>query len=624
MIPKTFKGNDINDGTNYDAYMMAPAYGLPKVDPSLVARSGNWPVISTIGRPGQQVYLEIIIRGSNTTTLRRQLLRWFDPEDETPGQLVVEEEDGSLDRYLMCLCKSFEEAPNTAGLVFSVTLQVDEDVRKRLTTAVTDAWNITATGQTRVINNTGEDEAYPIFTIEPTTAKSTGFAWKRWIPIRWTADVGAQMHPLDLTAGGFDTAALITAGKMQADGDDLRIYVNGLDVDRWLSAINTTTTKIWSNLSFSAKQEVTLETAIAGPGAITTIDVNEDISGFPAAGILVIGSEALTYTNKNNQLKRFTGVTRAQKGTSAAAHAVGDTAWWVQNDVWMHYGDSSLGSLFVPDPNKFQPIFDLTASSNTFWDYQNFGQSGVARPGAWSRYVTNGAETYVGDEGGTATPFEELGIRVTGTIEGAVGGWSLFNPFGISSANFLNGEKRINSTALNNFRAYLRSSADSSSWFTEYTIPVPAVSSTWEIWARNETFNTGARYIVLELNEKGGAESFVECSRVIVTVTAAPTITINAEQSNYQLDCTLTNTTTGKAIILSFNMQINEGLEADTDEKTITYLKDGSSQFQALGLVGGPRRAWLPLARGNNTLQFDDAGTVAVTITTEFEPRYYD
>jgi hypothetical protein len=70
-------------------------------------------------------------------------------------------------------------------------------------------------------------------------------------------------------------------------------------------------------------------------------------------------------------------------------------------------------------------------------------------------------------------------------------------------------------------------------------------------------------------------------------------------------------------------MGLNDELEVNTDAKTIIDLSDNSSQFQARKLVEGARLQWLPLAAGENTLSFTDAGTNGVTITIDWEQRYY-
>ena len=75
---------------------------------------------------------------------------------------------------------------------------------------------------------------------------------------------------------------------------------------------------------------------------------------------------------------------------------------------------------------------------------------------------------------------------------------------------------------------------------------------------------------------------------------------------------------------VNFDMDLDEDLEIDTYEKTVIYRKDESNQFNSLALVGGSRKHWLPLAVGNNTLQFDDVGTGNVTVDFFWYERYYE
>src|SRR5690606_8208292 len=52
--------------------------------------------------------------------------------------------------------------------------------------------------------------------------------------------------------------------------------------------------------------------------SVTTITV-DDTTGYPAAGTLLVDSEAMTYTGKTGTT--FTGITRGALGTAAAAHS---------------------------------------------------------------------------------------------------------------------------------------------------------------------------------------------------------------------------------------------------------------------------------------------------------------
>ena len=160
-----------------------------------------------------------------------------------------------------------------------------------------------------------EDKAYPVLYIAPRTARTSGFEHKVWVAVVWKAGA-ADTYPVKL--GTMDTNALVGAGKMQADCDDLRVYNGANEIDRWILDPNTATTDVWVNLDFEAEQSVLLGTAIAGAGAITEIDANGDISGFPNEGLLWIDAECFTYQGKNDVDRQFLNVTREARGTAAA------------------------------------------------------------------------------------------------------------------------------------------------------------------------------------------------------------------------------------------------------------------------------------------------------------------
>src|SRR5688572_19771991 len=94
MKVKTYRGHDINDGTNYISGLKAKPRGLPQVRGRRVTRTGRWPRLSGIDRPGKVLTCEIIIQGV-TDAKQKQLAQWFDPENETPGAFVIADDDGS-------------------------------------------------------------------------------------------------------------------------------------------------------------------------------------------------------------------------------------------------------------------------------------------------------------------------------------------------------------------------------------------------------------------------------------------------------------------------------------------------------------------------------------------------
>jgi len=644
-------------GSNYTVGLQAGgAISLPSVEAIAVKRMGRWPLFGALDRQARTLYLGITIDATPLSTYRDYLMRWFDPEDEEPKQLVATDDDGtSNERYVEAVCLGLfpkSDGEKVTSSMYIAVLSVSGDVRWRSTSneEATD-WNITSTGQTKVVSNTGKDDAFPILTITPTTGKTGGFGYKRWVPIHWKASVGYTNYPYDTTNGGLNTAALVTGGKAQADGDDFRVYVNGVQKDRWFgastAAFNTTVTKVWVNLTFQADVPMTLKTAIASSGDLTSIDVNESISSMPASGIVIIDSEAFTYTSKNDGDKKFTGITRAAKGTSMAAHTASTSVIWIQHDVWWFYDNSSLTAPTQDD--DYKPAFDLDTSTNTSWDYNNFGehdgQDELPRSGRWSYVETadpydrvypyyGNQYTQVNGPGMSGNPdgeHGEIGIFAIVSGSGVVGRHQLYHPAGITAANFQNGEKRATDGAGNmdmfSEAIGLQSSADGVYWDDEYDIPDPTVADTWQSWSQNLT-SLSVKYIALRADATQTALEYfrVECSDVTVSLNSSYTPAIaltTTEQGCYELDCLLTNQTTGDIIGVALLMATDESLEIDTYDKVITLLDDGSKHLEALTIINGPRREWLKLLPGNNTLRFDDTGTNAVTIEIGWAKRDY-
>lgn len=641
MKLKSWNGHLINDGTIYLAHWGQHApHGLPAVEAGFAPRSGQWPGLTVVNRPGRLHKFTVYVRpgGGGSSS---ELAGWFDPHDETAKQLVVEDAAGGNDRYVMAICERFDEVPFLAGLVYQVQIRIHDDVFWRKATPATDSEAITASGQTWNVVNNGAADAYPSIKIKPTTLKTSGFSYKQPIFIVWRATQGAIRYPTDLTNDAFNTSAEIGAGRMQADGDDLRVYVNGVEVDRWLDGINTTTTKVWAILDFAPAITGSLATAIAASGAIATIDFSTvltagQFANLPPTGAVRLDSEVLTYTGKINQSLQLTGITRAARGTSEGAHLAGAAIYWLQHEIEIRYGDATLSAPTV-DPMQ-EPIINLATSTNASWDYDSFGTSGVpagsayaTRPGAWQFVdTTDSCREYTANRGTQATPWSEIGIAqdiLGGKL--SIGRWEIWNPCFITNANFANGEK-YSATNLSAWYASIQSRTPGGAYTLEDTIAAPSALVTWEAWSDNQAIDAGSDTVILQLQRAAGVpapeDQFLEVADVTLTLDSSytPVSVIGSRVTFYPLSCRITNNTTGEAIDLDFSMALNQQLAVDTDARTVTYLADGSNQFQALELVGGPRKDWLKLAPGTNQLQFDETDLVAVTVDLEWEERHYN
>lgn len=610
----------INDGINYTA-VLTPARGLPSAQIHKTKRLHAHPLVSSVERLGQTYSLHLAIEDeSNVETLRQALELWFDYEDETAKVLVIEDDDGSNDRYVYAICRALDEVPDSAARMFVATMEVHGDVRWRSTTPETDSWNVTASGQTKVVANDGNDNAYPIFTVKPTSAKTSNtYGYRQFATVRWPKDEAACEYPLDVVDNSLDTATLIAAGKMQADGDDLRVEVDGVEVDRWLDDVDDATTKVFCNLNFAAKAEGTLAVALTATGTISAVELQSgvDMRKFPDAGLLVIGGEVFVYTAKDEAQRQFTGITPGAKNTSRAVHGIGDTVWWCQHEVWLWYDNSSVSAPDVDDDKK--PAFELDLSTNAILVYEKFGENDGLRTGAWKRLTHWGKpEFYGGNQYTDADPWVENGVALDEVK--AKARLALHNPMGISNVAITNGE--VYSSSRTYLNAWIASSENGGKWYREYTIPDAAANDTWDSWSRSEAITNDRPWVGVAIKNCYRSQTHrIEFSDCTVTLATSPTVTLGSEESMYSLDCVIENQTAGKSIRITLGIKLDQELEINTDERTATLLDDGSNQYQAVTRVEGARIDWLALLPGNNTLRFTDEGTDAATISLEWEKR---
>lgn len=519
----------------------------------------------------------------------------------------------------------------TSDRRLAVRLDSDGDALWRQRNGDYAAHTLDSASDSFTVDNDGDADAYPIFYIEPQSGKAAGQIYKRWCPAIWNAaESSGSYYPVMI-------GALNLTGKAQADGDDIRVFVDGEEVDRWLGGTLVSAVKVWYNGSFEPAIAMTLVEAIDADDESLT--VNGDIATLPAEGILYIGSEAITYTSRNVNTGVIGGLTRAAKGTSAAGHSASAAVYWVQHDVWVYYGDASLSA---PDTDDdYEPIIDLDNSTNASWVYTEFGEDGAARPLSWAyadalhgiSTYGGGLDEYTANRGGDAEPWEELGIYYDGGPTGTgyhANHWYVYNPCGITGANFQSGEQNVSDAESGNdwywdFR--IRSSPDGETWTDEYTIPDPSGYGAWEAWSRNETLDAGATYVGLyaRVRDSGLLETptcNVEASSVTLALDDDPTAVNGAEQTNYPLDLVIENQETGESIALELGLSLNEVLTVDTDSKTIVHA-DGTRAPTAL-TKDAPRLTWLRLVPGENTIALADAGTVQLAVRMVWDRRLYE
>lgn len=353
---------------------------------------------------------------------------------------------------------------------------------------------------------------------------SADMVYKEFTAVRWKKDVATTnmangIYPLDLTDGSLNTAALVTAGQMRSDGNDLRVIVNGAEVDRWLAGMNGTSTKIWANLQFAADISMSLNGGITA-GA-TSLTVTGTITGLPSTGIVQIGSEFIYYGAKAGQV--LSNLVRGYKDSTAVSHSSADPVLWLQHDIELLWGDLAASAPAVND--NYKPAFDLSLSTNTSWVFTEFGEDDGLRAANWEfRQFAGTPVRYGGNHGAAADPWEELGIQSDTTAET---GWlGLYNVCGLTNANFQNGEKYRGAA---NWEGRILSHvshaslASLSSPITEYVIPSPTAATTWESWSQNEALTANSVWVILHHSTNVGDSGYLEASNVTLTLNSGNT-----------------------------------------------------------------------------------------------------
>ncbi len=631
---KTWDGININDGINYICIIPDDAPFMPSVEARFVKRSDNFPHYA--GKNFDMVKIPLVLK-----TLKKDLTasirRMFDTSNITPKRLVVTYDEIGEDVYI-------EGVPITVELEgtskFEIILAVADPIWKSVEIQETTA-TVSDANPSIQLDITSALEVYPTYTIQPSIGID-GYRFMRFVKIWNKLNERLTSYPLDITNGGLDTASLVTQGKMLANGNDLRVFVDGAEVPRWITDMNTSATKVWIIVDLPAKMETKLGAVIPANGSINEIIIqptktNDDIlRKMPTAGIVEIDNEIFTYNAIDLVQRKLYGVTRAQKGTTAAVHLAGATVKLIPRDIWLVYGNQLADE--PEQDNTYKPLFNLTTSSNTQWIYpgDGFWASSGLRTGAWNPAVVvstgKTSRYYTAGEGADIDPAMRMGCEMNiwernGNVMGESARivWVLSNPCMITRIS-ASGTKYRNYVAFPTFAGLQKMLDAGMSWMNVWNETFPSQQNTWISWSKTN-YAVDAKYVRFALEGSIFANALnranFEVSTVIIDINATNTPVINVfpEYGQRHINVTITNTTLNERIQLKTPSITGDTIIIDTEHKIVTM--NGQNSINSLQ-VSEIRRDWLRLVPGMNELTFtSNEGSLGVLdVTVSYRTRW--
>lgn len=659
LVPYSYNGTVINKAvglsTDYDAYFMREQSDLQtRTNPFYTKRAGAYPIIAGKDFLPTAVTMQIEMQ-HDYQTLFESLNTLFDTKDETPRQFIcIDTEDSNKQYYVYATAKQVSQDP-AGGPTAIVQLAYDDPIFQTVTQN-SQTFSITAATDSTSVTNGGNDYAYPIFEITPTTQPSTDYLYNMYCQVLPRASYPYPNRYLDITGSTdttWDTAALVTGGKMQSAGQDIRVLRDGVFVDFWLDGINTTDTHVIVTADMPPARNMTLKTAISATDTVTEIVLNYTttnkayISACPNTGRLIldasIGStdtEEFTYTARIITATKlaFTVNARSARNTSAYDHAANANVRYLPYDFNIIYGNTTATAYATDNTRK--PIQALTSRNNSF-SYTNFFDESGLRPGIFKKSIRKVSNvslsrsnffTSTNDEGDT-DPATAMGMAGYTYLSGGVYrgdavqlAWLGYFPDLIASVS-ASGEQYQSATSRLN--PYLRAAktATSTAFTNLWTVAAQTSSdyATWTTWSKassDATIPSGSVYLQwLATGSQlgtGDQNSKVNITSLTVGLTNYPHVMLRTESNNYKLDCTIT--IGSESLAIAYPMLLNETLIIDCDPDFPNAKHKGIIVNGAVSL-SSIRSAWLKLSPGANTVYFDSNLAAASNVTVVIKWR---
>ena len=648
----TWDGTSINNNASYVArFVEMGEAAQPRSEIKFVERPSNYPLLGYKRQNAREfeIAIEPLV---DYRFLVDKLKQVFDTNStgSTLKRLVAQDTDNNNKAwYLDCVVQESDyQHPE-----LTVKLQAPDSYWTALTAVSTTNTNPTS-ASTWFVEAKGNASSFPIFRISPTGIRPTdGDGSRRWVTVINPNNTRLSNYPINLAdgEGGNGLAASKLTGAL-TNLNDMRIIVNGTQVNRWLAntaAPATSRVHIWINLNLDPIMAFTTANSItASAGTDVGLAKNRSsdkvIVDLPERGQFLIENEMFTYRGKDVKRRVLKNVQRAAFNTNINNHVAGIGGSRIQHRILMTYGNSAFNTT-VPntdDANNFAPIFHLD-STNACWIYNQFYTRRGTNSAEWefserSNRAIDDSGVYTAASGATSPVSTQLGTRISGEqadaryrTNDADLWWTLNVPAGVNSVSAL-GQKYLRSSQWPD-KAQLIYSDDGKKWTSQWNEAVPGTKKAWvpaPVTASNlHNLNASPQWIGFRFKgtQAGGSvqeDAYMEMSDVTVTMISAsiPSVTLSGELAEYEIKTTLTNQTTGEAFKISVNSSTGETVVVDTEKRLVYIDSDKSNMIGGLELLGEMRSQWMSLAPSqNNTIRYDDVGTGNITILASTRDR---
>lgn len=646
LIPYTFNGSAINDGTAYIAKLIETSHNQGAADVIELSRTNAFPLYAGKELQSKNLFLVIDMQGTIASQIEN-IKKIFDISDHSQYTFVCKDENNSNKQWYINATPINEE---WTGNTVTYTLNADDPIwRSIVQGTLSVSMNSDSTFGTIAVG--GNKYAQPVISITPTSSKGTaGYAYRRFVTLYNKGTIDYGKYPVNLADNGSGTAfisgsTLVAGTKLLSSGTDLRVFVDGQQVNRYLGGtVNSGTTLIWANINLPAGQEMTLGTAIGTADTAGTIWFQQTTSNqnalksIPSQGLLHSGSEIFYYGTKDWQNYCVKNVTRAVKLTAVGSHSIGGTFHWLPHDIWVAYGNSAATSITMD--SDYGPAFGQSASNNNQWKYFSFGKYNGKPSAMWKpgKPISQGGESnwYTGNQGTTETdPFTDIGCAIKAWKNGnrwqsekAEINWMAYLPAG-ATALVYSIDKYMATT--NSWPEIISGFCYSNGYgITKNNLATPAVAGSWYTNSGTITPTESQRYWYLwfkgSLPGASNNVAYLECNEATFSLDKFPFVGIGSEENNYHLELYIRNSNTNEKIKLETVMGVGETLTVNCANKTVE-LSAADTGTQTSNLINAieldsVRDEWLTMQPGaNNIISFGENGTTGLDIELTFEER---